>query len=540
MSQKLSKTASKPRKECTIEGCTGTQTEGYERCCKHIECRTDGCTTYARNGNWYCISCQKKGFSESRREKVDPNPSPGKDENLCTYSTCPRTPDEGRRCSAHKKCLGRGCTKFREKLRKDLKKYCRNCKHLSERGELQEESDKDDQPRPTCPYEGCDVKPWKTIMCGIHKPCATEGCPNLAQRTSTSSHCIACGGGPRCEWHEGCDKAAIAPTKFCVEHGGGERCKFPDCPNGSSYNSGYCKSHGGTKKYCKHDGCPKKPLGGGFCTEHGGLFTKCKHEGCPKKSLCGGFCSEHGGKFTKCKYDRCPKKSHKGGYCVTHGGLAVKCKVENCERNAKKGGCCQKHGGGIRCNQVEAHHLDDFPPIVYYRDFELGMCMACCQRLFPGNFKWCVRREQFIIAEIDRLCPWLSENLVEQDCPIDGGCSLFRPDCLWDMDLIWLAIEVDEKGHDQNPRKYPNILRDMGDRPGLLIRINPDLKDNVLFARKVKEVVNNKNYYEYTGTENFEPFMEEVAELLEYEVLEFLNSNESPWTGVREIKLNFE
>ena len=484
-----------------------------------------------------------------------------KDESLCIVDGCDRKPKTGKKCIEHKKCLGKGC----EKRRQRPDNHCRNCKKLFEKGELQEESDRDDQPRPYCTYPKCKVRPLKDIRCGIHKPCVTEGCPNLAQRLSTSLLCISCGGGPRCEWHEGCDKAAISPTKFCVAHGGGERCKFPDCPNGSSYNSGYCKSHGGTKKYCKHDGCPKKPLGGGFCTEHGGLFTKCKHDGCSKKSLCGGFCTEHGGKFTKCKKDGCNKKAQKGGYCVddgggikctevgctrvkqhpsdkcvAHGG-GIRCIVEGCTRSSMhpSNKCC-RHGGGIRCNQVEVHHLDDFPPIVYQRDPKLGMCMACCQRLFPGNFKWCVRREQFIIAEIDRLCPWLGENLVEQDCPIDGGCSLFRPDCLWDMDIIWLAIEVDEKGHDQNPRKYPNILRDMGDRPGLLVRINPDLKDNVLFARKVKEVINNKNYYEYTGTENFEPFMEEVAELLEYEVLEFLNSNESPWTGVREIKLNFE
>jgi len=190
-----------------------------------------------------------------------------KDESLCIVDGCDKKPKNGKKCIKHKKCLGKGC----EKRRQRPDNHCRNCKKLFEKGELQEESDRDDQPRPYCTYPKCKVRPLKDVRCGIHKPCATEGCPNLAQRLSTSLLCISCGGGPRCEWHEGCKKSAIAPTKFCVEHGGGPRCKIEGCTNGArNATELLCKAHGGGAR-CKIEGCTKSArLPTDFCIFHGG------------------------------------------------------------------------------------------------------------------------------------------------------------------------------------------------------------------------------------------------------------------------------
>jgi hypothetical protein len=90
-----------------------------------------------------------------------------------------------------------------------------------------------------------------------------------------------------------------------------------------------------------------------------------------------------------------------------------------------------------------------------------------------------VRKEQFILAEVQRQLPELGDFFVLWDCPIDGGCSGKRPDMLFDFGIGCLVIEVDEDGHRyEDPscrnKRMCEIFKDLAERPIVFVRINPD------------------------------------------------------------------
>jgi hypothetical protein len=89
-----------------------------------------------------------------------------------------------------------------------------------------------------------------------------------------------------------------------------------------------------------------------------------------------------------------------------------------------------------------------------------------------------VRKEHYVIAELERLVPELFAFRSVWDCPVPGGCSLKRPDKLYMMDDRYVQIEVDEHGHrdyvcfDEDTR-LEIIAADVG-MPGVVVRIDPD------------------------------------------------------------------
>lgn len=59
-----------------------------------------------------------------------------------------------------------------------------------------------------------------------------------------------------------------------------------------------------------------------------------------------------------------------------------------------------------------------------------------------------------------------------------GGCSLKRPDALFEWSDRYVQIDVDEEGHagtecDVEEARLEVVAADL-DQPGLVIRINPD------------------------------------------------------------------
>jgi hypothetical protein len=79
----------------------------------------------------------------------------------------------------------------------------------------------------------------------------------MAQMTrSTSPHCVAHGGGKRCQ-HEGCTKSALGDTEHCAAHGGGRRCQHLGCPKAAATGgTRHCVAHGGGRR-CQKEGCCK-------------------------------------------------------------------------------------------------------------------------------------------------------------------------------------------------------------------------------------------------------------------------------------------
>jgi hypothetical protein len=85
--------------------------------------------------------------------------------------------------------------------------------------------------------------------------CEEEGWSKGA-RAGGTPHCIAHGGGKRCQ-HEGCTKSARGDTEHCKAHGGGRRCQHDGCLTAAATGgTPICKAHGGGKR-CQHAGCTK-------------------------------------------------------------------------------------------------------------------------------------------------------------------------------------------------------------------------------------------------------------------------------------------
>ena len=81
------------------------------------------------------------------------------------------------------------------------------------------------------------------------------------------------------------------------------------------------------------------------------------------------------------------------------------------------------------------------------------------------------------MVEIQRQLPELEKWFVEWDCPVAGGCSLKRPDMLWELPYFYFHLEVDEHGnsHEDDRGRLIEIQNSMGThRPGFVLRVNSD------------------------------------------------------------------
>jgi hypothetical protein len=68
----------------------------------------------------------------------------------------------------------------------------------------------------------------------------------------------------RIAMREGCTKLAQSGgIPHCIAHGGGKRCQEEDCTNSAAGDTGFCVAHGGGRR-CQHAGCPKAAASGGM------------------------------------------------------------------------------------------------------------------------------------------------------------------------------------------------------------------------------------------------------------------------------------
>ena len=233
--------------------------------------------------------------------------------------------------------------------------------------------------------------------------------------------------------------------------------------------SGICE-HNRQRWYCKDCG------GGGIC-EHDRERSKCKDCGgsaiCPHNRIrrtckdCGGggICA-HNRRRSECK------DCGGGGICE-HSRRRSTCKdcvgSQICEHNKQKA-CCKICGGSALCKTP----LCD---IAAQKKF-LGHCARCFAYTHPDtavarNYK---TKQNTVVDRIKSEftgLTWVADNRVE------GGCSGRRPDLLVDFGPYVLIIEVDEHKHNTYDRICENkrvmeISRDLGHRPVVFIRFNPD------------------------------------------------------------------
>jgi hypothetical protein len=127
-------------------------------------------------------------------------------------------------------------------------------------------------------------------------------------------------------------------------------------------------------------------------------------------------------------------------------------------------------------------------------------CSRCYYYLIGNTLdtkpKLNVRKEQFILAEIQRQMPELEPFFTVWDCPIEGGCSRKRPDMCYDFGTGSLIIEVDESGHKNYSCEDVRMLMlylDLAERPIFFVRINPDkFEDRELMFRRTPKMLQLK------------------------------------------------
>ena len=173
------------------------------------------------------------------------------------------------------------------------------------------------------------------------------------------------------------------------------------------------------------------------------------------------------------------KTDQGGGLCKKHGG-GRRCSVPNCPQAAlRPTDKCSKHGGGPRCKSEACVGLTS-PPFAKYKSPEGLLCWGCFTAQYPERAKLKVRKEHYILAELQRRLPWLGERATQLvwDCPVPGGCTLKRPDMLYRLEDRFVQVEVDEEGHEDRgcadeDSRLELIAADVG-LPGLVLRLNPD------------------------------------------------------------------
>ena len=241
----------------------------------------------------------------------------------------------------------------------------------------------------------------------------------------------------------------------------------------------------------------------------------------------------HGGVL--CSADGCNTSVVSDGKCTKHG---KRCNKIGCIAGVRTGSdTCIKHGAGTsnRCKNNEVHQYEEFNPTIYHADRSKGVCFGCYESLYPEKLKRFARREHLMLAEITRLAPELMDcNHVIHDCPMPGGCSMHRPDMLFDFGTSWFSIEVDEGGHDQAAGKYDMITKAMNNVPGILLRINTCGREP-MFRKRTFAGYGSR----YDGSEHFESKMAVIMDCVKNEVIPVLTKGEFG-LEFREIMLFFD
>jgi len=153
----------------------------------------------------------------------------------------------------------------------------------------------------------------------------------------------------------------------------------------------------------------------------------------------------------------------------------------------------------------------------------MHLCYNCLGSAFPHLVTLKVRQEHFVLAEIQRRIPELWRWFQEWDCPIFGGCSIKRPDMLWELPLFFFIVEIDEGGdaHEDDRKRLNTIHQDLGvHRPGHVLRINPD---GMLIKRQHQD-----GEVKYTSTKLFATRMDKVEAFVRERVMGLIHK-ENPY-----------
>ena len=126
--------------------------------------------------------------------------------------------------------------------------------------------------------------------------------------------------------------------------------------------------------------------------------------------------------------------------------------------------------------------------------------------MFPNlDNKLKVRKEHFVLAEIQRQIPELEDYFVTQDCKIPGqSCVSYRPDIAWSVNDTLIHVEIDENGesHEDDDTRLVAIHSASNCKNHICIRFNPDESSKWGFPCLIKKTLcNGERVYSRHPTE---------------------------------------
>jgi hypothetical protein len=178
------------------------------------------------------------------------------------------------------------------------------------------------------------------------------------------------------------------------------------------------------------------------------------------------------------------------------------------------------------------------------------LCQACFCNKYPDHEKSTLYKvkERYLRDELRVRFPDKDINMIF-DKAIDGGCSKRKPDVLIDLLLYSIIIECDEgqhKNYECENKRTMQLFEDLGNRPLIIIRFNPDgytegssgennQKVEGCFIPLTKiEDIHKKKFYELNEKE-----WKRRVDILE-EVIRGKMSDDIPEKEVEEIKLFYD
>jgi len=207
------------------------------------------------------------------------------------------------------------------------------------------------------------------------------------------------------------------------------------------------------QNFCEHgtkkDFCSKGDCRGSQICEHGRRKSECHEGDCHGSHIC-----EHGRRKSEC---------HEG-YC--HGSQV-------CEHGRKKSEC-PKCGGSRLC--IHCKYICGTKRYVESLDKKVKCCSGCFYKFYPNDEiprRYKLKQHYFN----DKLKEKFGNDFLQYDRKIKGGCSGKIPDWFLDCYTHSIIIELDEDQHKYtscDEKRNMELFRDLGNRPLVIIRINPD------------------------------------------------------------------
>ncbi len=323
-----------------------------------------------------------------------------------------------------------------------------------------------------CEFSDCRKQPnfgpegGKPIRCADHKD---DGYVDVKNRRCGVLGCRKrCNFGPpggnptRCSDHK--DDGYVDVFRRKCDFTGCRKHSYFGLPGGKHHRCSRHKEIGYVdvvSRICIFTGCTKRACFGPL----GSKATRCsKHQDDHHVNVRNSICA-----FSDCR--KRPSFGPPGGYptrCSGHKDVShVDVKNPRCK--------------SLGCNIYNYYER----PLASRVDPEsntFSLCCSCWRKMYPHlDNRIKVRKEHFVLAEIQRQVPELDPYLLIHDCKIPGqSCVTSRPDMCWIVNDTMIHVEIDEDGnqHEDDDDRLVAIHSATEATNHICIRFNPDKTQN--------------------------------------------------------------